>query len=276
MPAGLVHLRRLMFVALAGGPLLVACAVGEEAAIDRTKRPLDDEFGYYDDDEVELAPDGVDHDSGAFGRAGERPKTDAGTGPGRDEPGDGEPGDGGPPPKTYCTAPPGPGDLAIVELMIASRAGSNDPGEWVEIQSTRDCWLKVQGVSVESPRGTSPADVAMIADDFELPPRGTFLVTGSPDPTKNGGLTGKVVAWGANDVLKNSGDTVTVKLGSVVIDALTYPAFTNLEPGRALSFPSDCAWSDRPSWARWSLTFHAYGPGLRGTPNAPNADVACF
>ena len=165
---------------------------------------------------------------------------------------------------------------AIVELMITSKSGSGDSGEWIEIQNTRACWLELKGLTVESPRGASAPNVATITDDFELAPNATFVVADSDDPVKNHAIPGKVISWNATDVLKNDGDTLTVKLGAVQVVSLTYPAFTNLTPGRALSFPIDCAWSDRASWPRWSLTFTEYATGFKGTPNGDNADVACF
>ena len=274
MALGFVRSWRSVAVVLTGASLLVACAVGEtDATTKKKKAPIDDFFG----EEVPTAeqpmePENVNENSGAFG-ASERPATPSEDSGRQDA---GPIGDGGALPKVYCGSTLAPGDLAIVELMITSRPGSGDSGEWVEIRSTRDCWLKLQGVAVESPRGTAPPNVATITDDVELEPHGTFVVAGSADPLKNHGIQGKLVAWGATDVLKNDGDTVTITIGTIQIDTLTYPAFNNLTPGRALSFPADCAWADRASWARWSLTFTEFSPGFKGTPNAPNADVACF
>jgi hypothetical protein len=255
--------------------LLVACVAESAPGKKKAKRGgfdpdfFDDDYGL---EEEPLRPDAVNTDSGAFG-AGARPSNRDG-GESRT---DGGLGDGGVWPKILCPGGLVPGDLAIVELMIVSRSGAGDDGEWVEIQSTRsDCWLKLQGVSIESPRGQAPPNVATITADVELPPGGTFVVAASADPAKNRGLPGDVFAWNAADVLKNDGDTVIVKLGGVVIDQLTYPAFTSLMPGRSLSFPDDCSWNHRADWQRWSLTFDEYAPGFRGTPNGKNHDVVCF
>lgn len=258
---------------LLGASLLFACTLGEAPLKKKKKRaPIDPSAELYDDPpmvEQPLEPDGVNDDSGAFG-AGERPASkDGGAVPVSPDAGT------APAPKVYC-GPLAAGDLAIVELMITSRSGSGDSGEWIEVQSTRDCWLDVQGVVIASPRGAAAPNTATITDAFELEPHGTFVVAASSDPAKNHSVPGKVIAWGATDILKNDGDTLTVTLGELTIDSLTYPAFSNLTPGRALSFPVDCAWSDRPSWERWSLTFNEFSPGFKGTPNAPNADVACY
>ena len=277
MALGISRSWRSFLLVFTGASFLLACTFGETPTKKKKRSPIDPGDEFYDDEipsvEQPLDPDNVNDNSGAFG-AGERPASSSGGSSERDA-GPVKP-DAGPQPKTYCGSTLAPGDLAIVEIMITSKSGSGDSGEWIEIQSTRDCWLKLQGVAVESPRGSAASNVATITDDFELEPHGTFVVAGSSDPVKNHNLPGKVVAWEATDILKNDGDTLTVKIGNITIDTLTYPAFNNLTPGRALSFPVDCTWSDRSKWERWSLTFGEFSPGFKGTPNADNADVACF
>lgn len=250
--------------------MLAACASADPKKV-KKRTPADPGDDFFDEGDSTPYEQPIhaqgDPDSGAFGAAS-RPavKHDAGVDGGSD---------GGVVTKTYCDGPLAAGDLAVVEVMITSRAGSGDDGEWVEIQNTRDCWLTVRGVSVESPRGASASNVATV-DALELAPKATFIVADSADPAKNHALPGVVFAWNATDVLKNDGDTVTVKAGEVVVDAITYPSFSNLEPGRTLAFPSDCPAGSRSDWERWSLTFDAYGGSFKGTPNGPNADVACF
>jgi len=250
----------------------MACASAAPATGKKKSSPIDPGDDYFNED-VTRADDGLtptrDPDSGAFGAA-ERPSpkdggppVDAGT-------------DAGPIAKNYCDGPLKAGDLQIDELLVASRASSGDGAEWVEVRSTRPCWLKLKGLTVESPRGAAPANVATITEDFELGPKDAFLVAGSADPLKNNVLPGKVFPWNDVDILKNDGDTVTIKLGATVIDTLVYPAFSNLTVGRTLSFPSDCPANVRSDWARWSLSFSTWIPGFRGTPNRANDDVACF
>jgi hypothetical protein len=264
----------LLLASFAAATTLLACA---SADAKKKRQPVDpgDEFGW-DESPTETPIDTqIEPDSGAFG-APERPAANKDAGGVVLDAGSPDASDGGPVDKTYCLGPLAAGDLAIVELMISSRSGSGDDGEWVEIRSTRDCWLVLDGVAVESPRGTAAPNVATVAAGLELAPGATFVVAGSADPGKNHGVPAPVFAWNATDVLKNDGDTVTVKAGGVVVDTLTYPALSNLTPGRSLAFPSDCAAGDRADWQRWSLTFASFAAGFQGTPNAPNADVACF
>lgn len=265
-----------------GAAFLFACASDPSGSTKKKRTPIDPGDDFYGDDpsqEQGLEPT-TNEDSGAFG-ASSRPSLgpkDSGTTNATDG---GYVVDAGSDsgvvvPKTFCAGPIVPGDLLITELMVTSRSGAGDDGEWVEITSTRTCWLKVKGLTVESPRGTAGVNGTTIAEDYELPPNGSFVVADTMDPAKNNGLPGKVFAWDSSDALKNDGDTVSVKLGPTVIDSLSYPAFSNLEPGRTLAFPDDCPPNVRSDWARWSLTFDVWKPGFKGTPNATNGDVACY
>lgn len=260
-----------------GAAFLFACAA-ESTPTKKKRTPVDPGDEFYGE-EVSTEDDGLspttNEDSGAFAPAPARPAS-GGTKDGGPTV-DSGPTDGGVVPKTYCPTPVAAGDLVVVELMVSSRAGSADDGEWVEIQSKKDCSLKLKGLVVESPRGAAAPNTLTIAEEFELGPKGTFVVADTTDPLKNGGIPGKVFAWDTTDVLKNDGDTVTVKMGATTIDSLTYPGFSNLEPGRSIAFPSDCPGSAaRTDWARWSLTFDEWKPGKKGTPNSANDDVACY
>lgn len=252
-------------VCLIGGTgLLLACTIVDSAEpIDARD---DDQVAAAPPDSGELAPSLVNEDSGVFS-AGEHPSSSGFIGT--------QDAGAGTPIRSFCTDALGAGDLAVVEMMIASRSGSGDLGEWVEVQSTRDCWLRLNGVTVTSPRGAAAPNTASV-DGLELAPRGTFVVADSLETVNNHGLPGTVYAWNASDVLKNDGDSVVVARGAIEIDRVTYPTFTSLPVGRALAFPVDCARSARADWTRWSLTFSGYAAGLKGTPNAPNADVTCL
>lgn len=261
---------RFLFRFAVASALVASAACAVSPAGKRHRDPVEPGDEYYTDDTLQespLDPSSVNNDSGAFG-ASSRPKPDAG--------GEVDAGaDSSVGPKVVCTGPMAAGDLGIVEIMIASRAGSGDEGEWVEIRNRRSCWLAIQGVTVESPRGAA-LNVATVGTPVELAPGETFVVANSLDAAKNHALPGTVVAWSVSDVLKNDGDVISVKLGATVIDTLSYPSFTNLPTGRSIAFPSDCEWGDRTDWARWSLTFDVFSPGFQGTPNAANDDVTCY
>jgi hypothetical protein len=169
------------------------------------------------------------------------------------------------------------GDLAVVEVMIASQSGSGDRGEWFEVQSTRACSLNLNGLHVESPRGTG-SNTLDITTDVWLAANGMFVVADSADPATNHSVPMPIFTWAGApaDVLANSGDTITLTSGGVTVESFTYPQFQTIVPGTSISFPSNCAWSDRSSWARWSYSFNQWTPGFYGTPNADNTDVTCY
>jgi Lamin Tail Domain len=177
-----------------------------------------------------------------------------------------------PPP---CVNPLGAGDLAVVELMIASVQATGDQGEWLEIENTHpDCTLDVNGLHVATAEGVT----ADVTTDVYLPPNGYLVVADSTDPTVNNDLPGAVIGF-ANapaDALVNTGDTVTLSVSGTTIDSVTYPDYSNLQAGRSLSFPNDCAWTVRQDFTRWSFSFNAWTPGFQGTPNADNTDVSCY
>lgn len=270
---------RLTALLLAASALAAACTVEPDGPV-QVRRPkpnwdeYEEDFGAYPPTvkPEPPAPAFIDGDSGAFVVAGERPSGgDAAVPPEEDA---GPPEDGGT--RLYCATPLVAGDLRIVEIMVASRTGSLDEAEWVEVESRRDCWLKADGVMVESPRGAAASNIATLPVGSEIAPLGRFVAAGTSDPTKNHNLKGLVASFQSSDVLKNDGDIVRVKLGALVIDELTYPRFANLTPGRSLAFPSNCKPEERSNFARWSLTFRDYDVGFKGTPNAANTDVTCF
>jgi len=196
-----------------------------------------------------------------------------------------DPDDAGPPPATgpsfdagdggECEAGVGPGDLAIVEILIASVSGTGDHGEWLEVRSTRDCALDLRGLHGECAVGAKVATVDVSGDEW-LPARGSFVLADSLDPAVNHALPGLVLAWAgtAGDVLRNDGATVTLIASGALVDSVTYPA-TKVPVGVSLAFPSDCAPALRGEWDRWQTSSASWFPSFYGTPNAPNDDVTC-
>jgi hypothetical protein len=179
-------------------------------------------------------------------------------------------GDGG-----VCTKPLGPGDLIIVELMIESTEGTGDHGEWFEVRSTLGCAVDLAGLEGECASGAKVYSL-QIAGDLWLPPHGSFVVADSMSAALNHDLPGVVTTWTGQpgDVLRNEGATVTLQLGSTVVDSITYPKL-KLTPGVSIAFPSDCALGLRSEWSVWQSSTASWFPAFQGTPNAPNSDVEC-
>jgi hypothetical protein len=191
----------------------------------------------------------------------------------------GSPQPSGPPfdagPDGECAASVGPGDLAIVEILIESVSGTGDHGEWLEVRSTRGCALDLVGLHAECAVGAKVSSLDVTTDEW-LPAGGAFVVADSADPAVNHALPGLVLAWAGNpgDVLRNEGATITLLANGALVDTVTYPK-TKTPIGTSLAFPSDCPSSVRADWARWQPSSASWFPGFSGTPNARNDDVHC-
>jgi hypothetical protein len=174
-----------------------------------------------------------------------------------------------------CVGPLAPGDLTIVELLIESTPGTGDHGEWVEVASTRGCTIDLRGLRGECPTGAK-VNTFEVDDDLWIPPLGTFVIADSSDPAVNHALPGALIPWSGEpgDVLRNEGATVTLLLGEVIVDSVTYPTL-KLSPGTSTAFPSDCSPALRPNWTSWQPSTASWFPAFHGTPNAPNVDVHC-
>jgi hypothetical protein len=153
--------------------------------------------------------------------------------------------------------------------------GTGDHGEWLEVRSTRDCSLNLQGLHGECPRGAKLATFD-VTDASWLPPFSTFVVADSSLGAINHDLPGLVVTWfdQPGDVLRNKGATVTLRMHDAVIDSITYPALS-LIAGASIAFPSDCDLGLREDWSRWQTSSSSWFPAFFGTPNAANTDVHC-
>ncbi len=180
-------------------------------------------------------------------------------------------------PDGACTRPLAPGDLVIDELMIASISGTGDYGEWLEVASSVDCAIALQGLHGECPRGDKVATFDVVGPTLAASPWHAFLVADSSDPVVNHGLPQPLFVWVglAGDVLRNMGTTVSLTMNDALIDTVTYPS---LGPtvGASIAFPSDCDAGLRSDWTRWQTSTASWFPGFFGTPNALNADVHCL
>lgn len=176
---------------------------------------------------------------------------------------------------SLCPNPPSAGDLVIDELMIASKRGAGDDGEWVEIANTKSCTLDVSGIVVSSPRGA-------VADSVTLPagtllPAGARLIVGNATGLAVQGISGRVFPWPASvtDVLSNGGDSVRITRGAALIDMFSYDSLSDQGYGATLALPSDCAPIRRTDPAAWVHSAKVFSGTFKGTPLATNNDVIC-
>src|SRR5262249_45026062 len=113
--------------------------------------------------------------------------------------------------------------------------------------------------------------------DLFVPPQGSFVVADTSDAARNHALPGLVLVWAGSvtDVLKNTGDTLTITAGTATIDSVTYDATTPWTYATSAAVPAGCALSQRKDWTKWAAAAASWSAGLYGTPNAPNVDVTC-
>ncbi len=263
----------------AGG---VSCAQGVGGSTGTpisTTTPGDDDNATGDDDQN--GDDNVNADSGAFGQNDSGDDDD--DAPGREAGAEAGPKDAG---TDGSSAPICPdmvsGTLIIVEVMIASKAGT-DSGEWVELLNpSTTCAVALSNITVSSPRGTS-TDTATLNDGYKVGPGQTVIVADSLVTGINNGLTGQIYAWNIDDVLANGGDSVTVMRGTDVLDTFTYTGSTPFTDGVSLEYPAGCNIKNVGTLSYWQSSSTDYGTAAacgssgtsacEGTPNASNDDV---
>jgi len=180
-----------------------------------------------------------------------------------------------PPHGAACPSPLAHGDLVFDEAMISSVAGSSDRGQWLEVRNTRPCSVNLSGLHASAPHGAA-AHSLDVTSDLWLPGGGFFLIADSTDPTENNALPGLVLAWTGSpaDALHKTSDTITLSMGSVTLDTLSYSDKKRTE-GTSMAFPANCAPSLRSDFTSWQPSNASWAPGFFGTPGAPNTDVMC-
>jgi hypothetical protein len=156
---------------------------------------------------------------------------------------------------------PRSGDLIITELMADPRGG-DAAGEWVELLATAQ--VDLNGVVV----GTEVSGSPLVSSRcLTLQPGQHALVAREANPLLNGGLPPPLATFGVE--LRNTGGTVVVRSGELILDALVYgPA----AEGVALQVSADAldvSLNDAPS-SRCAATEGYGAAGNLGTPGRVN------
>lgn len=129
------------------------------------------------------------------------------------------------------------GSLRVDELMIASRDGSGDKGEWVELRNYASCTVLLDGLVVRSPRGTGLVQASLTG--ISLAPGESVLIANTLVPVDNHFLPGRVRAFVA-----------TTAPASDAGAAATADALKNATATRSRSY----GWGDRTSFSSDSAT----------------------
>ncbi|MFZ5471516.1 MAG: lamin tail domain-containing protein [Myxococcota bacterium] len=177
-----------------------------------------------------------------------------------------------PPPAGSCTDPltqtaravvsPNVGELVISELMADPAAVADTEGEWFEVFARADVDLN----GLELSNGTS-STVVSAAGCLRVSANGSAVFVRNLDPVVNGGISTAAATFGFS--LTNSGGTLSVKNGAVVIDSISYTSSASgmasqLDPTRLDATANDSEANFCPATA-------TYGAGDKGTPGAANS-----
>jgi hypothetical protein len=163
------------------------------------------------------------------------------------------------PPDTPSARAPGPGEVAIDELLV-NPTGDDLGREWVELANRASQPLDLSQLHL----ATASTDVAAAAGTIAP---GTLLLLGqSSDPTKNGGAP-VAVAYGTKLILINANGQLSLCLGAcasgVVIDTVSWGALSDDDTGHALIVD--------PAAGGLCVASAPFGTaGSFGTPGEPN------
>jgi len=173
-------------------------------------------------------------------------------------------------------APPcevAPGRLAIVEVMVASVAGT-DRGEWFEVLNTATCAVDLAGLEIMSPTTTGVPVVHVVTGGL-VAPGARFVFALSGDALDNHGLRFDYVygTGTTEDVfLGNAGDELVLSAGGVEIDRVAWGA-TGYTRGSSRRFPDDASVAANGDWSLWCDSTELYssdGGAFYGSPGRPN------
>lgn len=178
--------------------------------------------------------------------------------------------DAGPPVDAFVpSCPPSPGNLAIVEVMVASRSGSGDLGEWFEVKNVGACTIALAGLVIASP---SAPEIHTVGGGL-LPPGSLFVFAQSDDPADNHGLTVDHVYGGAI-TFGNSADSLVLSYEGAEIDRVHWSS-TSFRVGTARQRSNDATRRGGDlSLSPWCDSTNEYssaaGGPYFGTPGIPN------
>jgi hypothetical protein len=170
--------------------------------------------------------------------------------------------------------PPEPGAIVFVEVMVASRTGGSDLGEWFEVLNRGACNIDLTGMTIESPTaGGAPMAHTVTGGVIAIGEH--YVFAQSPLPSENHGLPYDY-AYGdgtAGIVLNNSNDRLLLRAPSgTVLDEVSWDL--DWFYGASRQFPSDRDVTRNDLLSSWcdSVAVYSTAPGgpYLGTPGMPN------
>src|SRR5262249_62167044 len=112
------------------------------------------------------------------------------------------------------------GGLLLSEVMARpSDTGNDAASECFEVYNASSKTLGLGGLEVSVPSNNKPPFV--VPAGVIMPPGACFIFADSADPTVNGGLPRVDVAFGSSVQLVNASLTLTISLGSTLLDSVS-------------------------------------------------------
>lgn len=187
-------------------------------------------------------------------------------------PPDAGPQDAGPQDAGMPGCPPTSDRIAIVEVMIASKTGAGDRGEWLELLNAGDCTVDLGGLQLASPAGgpDGPEATYTISAGRTIAPGARIVLAQSMSPTENHGLMFDEVYTAL--VFDNGGDWIELRSGAEVIDRVEWNSI-DVTPGTSRRFPDERSIADnhiRNAWCASTALYSTAGGEFRGTPRGAN------
>jgi hypothetical protein len=171
------------------------------------------------------------------------------------------------------TCPPTSARVAVVELMISSRSGAGDLGEWVELVNVGDCTVTLAGLQLASPSFGVGDPLVFTIPDGTLAPGARFVLAQSGVASENHGVPHDLTYAGSGIVLDNGDDWLELRLGGATLDRVSWVA-GDVVHGHSRMFPDGVDVSMNASSLLWCASTSIYsssvGGPYRGTPRAPN------
>ena len=158
--------------------------------------------------------------------------------------------------------------LVISEIQFNPQAASDEDGEWIELTNTSDWNVDLRGITI-----LDNASFHVISSESAviLKAYGTIVLARSDDFSLNGGIFPGYHYGGL--VLNNSGDTLTLADGDMILDQVSFGEEFGLQGmvGSSVSLDPEATSvvaNDIPG--NWCPASDTYGWGDGGTPGEKN------
>jgi hypothetical protein len=167
-----------------------------------------------------------------------------------------------------------PGVVGISEVMISSRSGSGDRGEWFEVRNDGDCSVLLAGIAIVSPDPGGAEKMHLVTAGLVFPHDSAVLALSALPADNHGVPFDYAYGNGTPDdvVLDNGNDWLELRYLGTPLDRVTWPN-GGFVTGSARQFPDSLPLGVNDEWGRWcsaSAVYSTTDGTFYGTPGDPN------